>query len=112
MRFSVKGVVLYAQMLCFATRVGAVRSPKRIENSEKVLDCWSKSSFEVQNCVTVNNSADFSEKPCAQRQLYVCEFGAPKKVSKTIGLLCHFTFYVHAGLVFDNFQGAKTNKNH
>ena len=49
-------------MLCFVTRFEAVWSPKSIENSEKVIDCWSKSSFEVQNCVTVNKYVDFSEK--------------------------------------------------
>ena len=52
------------------------------------------------------------KKHCACQQKYVCEFLAPKKVSKTVGLLCHFTFYVHFGLVFDNFQGVKTSKNH
>ena len=33
-----------------------------MEKSEKVIDCWSKSRFEVQNCVTVKHSADFSAK--------------------------------------------------
>ena len=49
-------------MFCCVPRFEAVWSPKSIENNEKVIDCWSKSSFEVQNCVTVNNSADLIEK--------------------------------------------------
>ena len=81
-------------MLTFATRFGAVRSPKSIDKSKKVIDCWSKSRFEVQNCVTVENLQILVQKHCACRQLYVCEFGAPKKVSNTIGLLFDFTFYV------------------
>ena len=49
-------------MLCFVTRFEAVWSPQSIGKNEKVIDCWSKSSFEVQNCVTVENSTDFIEK--------------------------------------------------
>ena len=60
--FVCKSVVLYAQMLCFATLFDAARSPKSNENNAKVKDCWSKTSFEVQNYVTVTNSADFIEK--------------------------------------------------
>ena len=99
-------------MLCFATRFEAVWNPKSNENSEKVRDCWSKSSFEVQNCVTVNNSVYFIEKALRLSTTLRLRFGSAKKSKQNHWTVVLFHILCTFWTRFVNVEGAKTSKNH